>query len=141
MMKKHKIEIKGFTLIELLIVVAIIAILAGTVIMLLNPVERMQDAREASRQSHMASIGQAVHLVVIDCSDQATTTYCSDVEAVVNACQTAGGSYLLDADLANCLLDDELDNVLDPLTGEKYYIQHDTAGTHVHVWAHSSEST
>ena len=100
MTKNYIIKGTGFTLIELLIVVAILAILAGTVIMIINPGERLQDAREATRESHMVSIGQAIHLAVLDCSTP--TTYCSDVQAVVLICQSASSSpenWLLDRKL------------------------------------------
>jgi len=146
MMKNYIIKGTGFTLIELLIVVAIIAILAGTVIMILNPGERMFDAREAARESHMITIGEAIHLAVVDCTED-TATYCSNVAAVVDYCQTdaAGDDFTLDADKADCQLDDELDPS-DPLvTGgefseDAYIIEHD--GDHnVEVWSPSAEST
>ena len=57
---------KGFTLIELLIVIAIIAILAAAVIIAIAPGERMLAARESTRASHMASIGTAIHLAVVE---------------------------------------------------------------------------
>lgn len=59
-------KIHGFTLIELLIVIAIIAILALTVIVALNPVKRLQDARNAHRASDVDSILTAIHEYVVD---------------------------------------------------------------------------
>jgi prepilin-type N-terminal cleavage/methylation domain-containing protein len=57
---------KGFTLIELLIVIGIIAILAAAVIITITPGERLKDAREATRASHMAAIGTAIHMTVVE---------------------------------------------------------------------------
>lgn len=129
---------KAFTLIELLIVVAIIAILAAGVIMILNPGERMLDAREATRESHMTTIGDAVHLAVIDCA-AGSEAHCANVSSVVSACQTTTDTdWTLDADKANCQLDDNLAPT-DPFSGNPYYIENDGTNN-VKIWADSSES-
>lgn len=127
----------GFTLIELLIVIAIIAILAASVIMLLSPGERVESAREATRESHMISIGNAIHLAVIDCAS-GSAAYCAKASDVVSTCRVAA-TWALDADATNCPLDNDF-NPLDPLTSNPYLITND--GNHnVEVWADSSEST
>jgi prepilin-type N-terminal cleavage/methylation domain-containing protein len=51
---------KGFTLIELLIVIAIIGILAAAVLVAVDPVGRIQDARNARRWSEVNGILNAV---------------------------------------------------------------------------------
>ncbi len=61
-----KISQKGFTLIELLIVIGIIAILAAAVIITITPGQRLREAREATRSSHMTAIGTALHMGVVD---------------------------------------------------------------------------
>ncbi len=51
---------QGFTLIELLIVIALIAVLAGAVIIALNPARQFQLARNSERWSHVSAIVGAV---------------------------------------------------------------------------------
>ncbi|MBZ1356581.1 MAG: type II secretion system GspH family protein [Candidatus Nealsonbacteria bacterium] len=62
-MKNNK---KGFTLIELLIVIGIITILASAVIVAINPGRHFQQARNATRWSHMNSIVSAVYTFSVD---------------------------------------------------------------------------
>ena len=57
---------KGFTLIELLIVIVIIAALAVTVFVALNPVKRLADARDARRTADVETILTAIHEYIVD---------------------------------------------------------------------------
>ena len=56
-MKNNK---NGFTLIELLIVIGIIAILAVSIIIAINPGQQFAQARDATRQGHINSLNQAI---------------------------------------------------------------------------------
>lgn len=56
----------GFTLIELLIVVTIIATLAVTVFVALNPAKRLKDAKDARRTSDVDTILTAIHQSIVD---------------------------------------------------------------------------
>lgn len=56
----------GFTLIELLIVITIIAALAVTVFVALNPAQRLKDARGARRTSDVDTILTAIHETIVD---------------------------------------------------------------------------
>lgn len=56
---KHTLK-SGFTLIELLIVIALIAVLAGAVIIALNPARQFQQARDSERWSHMSVLANAI---------------------------------------------------------------------------------
>lgn len=53
----------GFTLIELLLVIGIIAILAGIVIVAINPTEALAKVRDGKRQSELATLLKAIRSV------------------------------------------------------------------------------
>lgn len=57
---------KGFTLLEILLVVAAIAILAGIVILALNPNKQLADTRNSERWSDVNTILNAVYQYSID---------------------------------------------------------------------------
>lgn len=57
---------KGFTLIELLVVITIIAALAVTVFVALNPAQRLKDSRDARRTADVDAILTAIHEYTVD---------------------------------------------------------------------------
>ncbi len=57
---------KGFTLIELLIVIAIIAIIAGTVFVALDPLKRFKEARDSRRWADVTAVLGAVKINQVD---------------------------------------------------------------------------
>lgn len=57
---------KGFTLLEVLLVVALIAILAGIILVAIKPAERIRQANDAQRQADVATILNAVYQFAID---------------------------------------------------------------------------
>lgn len=57
---------KGFTLVEMLVVIAIIAILAGAVLMAINPIATMRKSRDATRLSDMDSLRSAISIALTE---------------------------------------------------------------------------
>ncbi|MDQ5972780.1 MAG: ral secretion pathway protein [Patescibacteria group bacterium] len=65
---------QGFTLIEVLLVVAIIAILAGIVILAINPNKQLGDTRNSQRQADVNTILNAAYQYSIDNQGNIPTT-------------------------------------------------------------------
>lgn len=120
-MKKQRLQL-GFTLIELLLVIAIIAALAVTVFVALNPGQRIQDANNARRTTDADTILSAVHSYIVD-SDGSYPTSLPTIEtqigtattgcavstggcgATVDGCANMDADTVLDAYLASFPLD------------------------------------
>jgi len=69
---------KGFTLLELLIVIAILAILASTAFVVLNPAEILRKARDSQRMSDMASLRTALNYFIANTSTPVLGTSSTD---------------------------------------------------------------
>src|SRR5690606_1965921 len=61
---------KAFTLLELLLVIAIIASLAGLIIVALNPAERLQEANEVRSLSQGNDLQKALNTYALDNNGQ-----------------------------------------------------------------------
>jgi type IV pilus assembly protein PilA len=101
---------EGFTLIEVLLVVAIIAILAGIVILAINPGKQLADTRNATRKADVNTILNAVEQYAIDnqgnlpagittgtkdiCATGIDPTTCSNDNLLNLSVLTAGEKYL-----------------------------------------------
>jgi len=65
-LKTLKQNAKGFTLLEVLLVVAIIAILAGIVIIAINPGKNLGDTRNSQRQADVTTILNGIYQYSLD---------------------------------------------------------------------------
>jgi len=93
--KKMKRLQRGFTLIELLVVILIIATLAVTVFVALNPTKRFADARDSRRWADADNILTAVHEYIVDNGGDAsglglTTGVEYQLGSSATACNTVG---------------------------------------------------
>jgi len=90
---KQKTTKKGFTLLEILLVVAAIAILAGIVIIAINPGKQLGDTRDSQRSTDVNTILNAVYQYAIDNNG---TLPASVTTSQTEVCATASCSGLID---------------------------------------------
>lgn len=90
---KKSAPAKGFTLIEILVALAILAILAVSVFVALNPAQRLNDAKDSRRATDVDSILSAIHQSIVDKKG----TYPSNMPA-------AGTEVQLGTDATGCEL-------------------------------------
>lgn len=93
-MKNH--AQKGFTLLEILLVVAAIAILAGIVILAINPNKQLGDTRNAQRRSDVNTILSAVYQYSIDNSGSLPPTI------PTGTCGSVASAEICKTDAASC---------------------------------------
>jgi prepilin-type N-terminal cleavage/methylation domain-containing protein len=98
---QHKL--KGFTLIELLIVIALIAVLAGAVIVALNPARQFANARNSTRWSHLSTIANAVQQNIAENKGLWTCPAVPTLPATSSTIEKVGGS-----DLCDCLVPNQI---------------------------------
>ena len=75
---------KGFTLIELLIVIGIIAILAGIVLVAVNPAQQFGKANDSERKSEIGTILSAIYQYQTSPTARGNLPQCEDVDTSTN---------------------------------------------------------
>jgi len=74
MTKLNKRNEKGFTLVELLIVIAIIGVLAGAILIVINPAQLLAKSRDSQRLQDLDSLNKAITLAIAEQEITITTT-------------------------------------------------------------------
>jgi len=145
-MKKLRTN-KGFTLIEILLVVAAIAILAGIVILAINPNKQLGDTRNAQRRADVNTILNSVYQYTIDNNGTLPTipTAACTLLATNEACKlTATGTCLTGVNLSVLTTNEKyltsmpIDPTISSTNGTGYYITKSANGR-VTVCAPSAE--
>lgn len=92
---KSRLNHRGFTLLEILLVVALIGILAGIVILAVNPAKQLAEAHNAQRRADVNTILNAVYQYAIDHNGVMPGTITGDYQEICGT-PTQDCSGLLD---------------------------------------------
>ena len=92
-MQKYHSVAKGFTLIELIIVIALIALLATTVILVINPVKIFQEARDSQRIADVSQMNKALSFMLATSSVNPVLGPSSALCYVYKASQSCSSRY------------------------------------------------
>ena len=139
---------KGFTLLEVLLVVAAIAILAGIVILAINPSKQLGETRDAQRWADVNTILNAVYQYSIDHGgnlpgDISTTATEICTASATSTCVSAGLTELVDLFSGEVYL---VSMPTDPggncsTNGACYEIYRSAVNNRITVWAPDKEQT
>lgn len=147
-MKKNQFR-NGFTLIEILLVVAAIAILAGIVILAINPNKQLGETRNAQRRADVNTILNAIYQYSIDNNGVLPTIptgACSLVAANQICKLTATGTCSTGVDMSILTTSEKyltsmpIDPTVSSTNGSGYYVSKSANGR-VTVCAPSAEQS
>ena len=144
---------KGFTLLEILLVIALIAILAGIVIVAINPAKQMADARNTQRRADINTIINAVYQYSIDNNGILPTTVpsiasCSiavSLTATNEICKTSTCASLVDLSVLTAsgkyIVSIPFDPSSSTANGTNYFICKDSTSSRITVAAKGAENS
>ncbi len=129
---------KGFTLIELLVVIGIIAILAGVVIVALNPGRQFAQARNTQRWSNVNTILNAISQNQVD--NKGNFTCATGGPLPTSSAQIGSSGY----NIETCIVPTYVSTMpVDPTVGTAsstgYFVVYDPATRRITVSAQSTE--
>ncbi len=101
--KRSNPSSKGFTLLEVLMVIGILAILAGVVLVAINPARQFKIARDAQRNANVSTILNAIGQ---NLTDHGGVFTCEGVITEIPVTETNMSSDVDDFDIAPCLVPD-----------------------------------
>jgi type IV pilus assembly protein PilA len=117
--KKRRTTLSGFTLLEVLMVIGILAILAGVVLVAINPSRQFKIARDSQRTANINAILNAIGQ---NMTDHGGTFTCEGVIPELPTVKTVMGSPT-GFDIAHCISPDYLSLLpYDPSKEGSYYI-------------------
>jgi len=102
--RMHGTSRSGFTLLEILLVVAAIAILAGIVIVAINPTKQLGDTRNAQRRVDVNTILNAVYQYAVDHNGALPASVTTSTTEI---CKTGAASCTGFVDLSDLTADEK----------------------------------
>lgn len=150
--KTHKARVQkavGFTLVELLIVITIIGVLAGVLLVVINPASILAKGRDVQRLSDMDNLYKALTLALVDeeitLSNQTSCTGCDSISGSFEADGT--GWIKFDVPVGKVGLKKVLSRLpLDPINATqnsvtyKYVYSSDTSGFELNTVLESADN-
>lgn len=141
---------EGFTLLEILLVIALISIVAGVVILAINPSKQLADARNATRRQDVNTIINAIYQHAIDnngvVSSAIPTSATCSASTTNEICVTGGTcSGLVDLSALTTTAKYLVSMPVDPSdaggNGTGYFLKKDSTTLRVTVCAPSAEQS